>query len=166
MVINLNFIDRILHFLIYTLFKINLNEGKFIALVEFVKFGIVGLSNTVISYVIYLLALVGCNRTGFMVNYDYLFATVVSFILSVLWSFYWNKRFVFKLDSDIKTTILALIKTYISYSFTGLFLSSILAILWVEILGISKILSPILNLIISVPVNFILNKFWAFKKKD
>lgn len=166
MVINLNFIDRILHFLIYTLFKINLDEGKFIALVEFVKFGIVGLSNTVISYVIYLLALVGCNRTGFMVNYDYLFATVVSFILSVLWSFYWNKRFVFKLDSDIKTTILALIKTYISYSFTGLFLSSILAILWVEILGISKILSPILNLIISVPVNFILNKFWAFKKKD
>lgn len=164
MVINLNFIDRILHFLIYTLFKINLDEGKFIALVEFVKFGIVGLSNTVISYVIYLLALVGCNRTGFMVNYDYLFATVVSFILSVLWSFYWNKRFVFKLDSDIKTTILALIKTYISYSFTGLFLSSVLAVLWVEILGVSKIISPILNLVISVPVNFILNKFWAFKK--
>jgi len=163
-VINLNFIDRILHFLIYTLFKINLDEGKFIALVEFVKFGIVGLSNTVISYVIYLLALVGCNRTGFMVNYDYLFATVVSFILSVLWSFYWNKRFVFKLDSDIKTTILALIKTYISYSFTGLFLSSVLAVLWVEILGVSKIISPILNLVISVPVNFILNKFWAFKK--
>lgn len=164
MVINLNFIDRILHFLIYTLFKINLDEGKFIALVEFVKFGIVGLSNTVISYVIYLLALVGCNRTGFMVNYDYLFATVISFILSVLWSFYWNKRFVFKLDSDIKTTILALIKTYISYSFTGLFLSSVLAVFWVEILGVSKIISPILNLVISVPVNFILNKFWAFKK--
>lgn len=141
-----------------------LSEGKFIALVEFVKFGIVGVSNTAVSYVIYLLVLFGCDKVNFMVKYDYLIATVVSFILSVLWSFYWNKKFVFKLEGGFKTTLLALVKTYISYSFTGLFLSSILAILWVEVLGISKMLAPILNLLISVPVNFLLNKFWAFKK--
>ncbi len=142
-----------------------LSEGKFIALVEFVKFGIVGVSNTAVSYVIYLLVLFGCDKANFMVKYDYLIATVVSFILSVLWSFYWNKKFVFKLEGGLKTTLLALVKTYISYSFTGLFLSSVLAILWVEVLGISKMLAPILNLLISVPVNFLLNKFWAFKKK-
>ncbi len=142
-----------------------LSEGKFIALVEFVKFGIVGVSNTAVSYVIYLLVLFGCDKANFMVKYDYLIATVVSFILSVLWSFYWNKKFVFKLEGGLKTTLLALVKTYISYSFTGLFLSSVLAILWVEVLGISKMLAPILNLLISVPVNFLLNKFGAFKKK-
>ncbi len=145
--------------------KFNLSEGKFLALIEFIKFGIVGLSNTLISYCIYLAILFICDKTGVFVKYDYLLATVISFILSVLWSFYWNKKFVFKLNGDWKTILSALLKTYISYSFTGLFLSSALAILWVEILGVSKVISPILNLIISVPVNFLLNKFWAFKKE-
>lgn len=57
----------------------------------------------------------------------------------------------------------ALIKTYISYSFTGLFLNSILLILWVKICGMSEFVAPILNLLISVPLNFLINKFWAFK---
>ena len=160
----MDFIDKILHFFIYKVFRLKLSEGKYVALVEFVKFGIVGLSNTVISYIIYLLVLFACDKANFMVKYDYLLATIISFILSVLWSFYWNKKLVFKLEGDFKTTLLALVKTYISYSFTGLFLSSVLAVLWVEVLGISKVLAPILNLLISVPVNFLLNKFWAFKK--
>ncbi len=160
----MDFIDKILHFFIYKVFRLKLSEGKYVALVEFVKFGIVGLSNTFISYIIYLLVLFACDKANFMVKYDYLLATIISFILSVLWSFYWNKKLVFKLEGDFKTTLLALVKTYISYSFTGLFLSSVLAVLWVEVLGISKVLAPILNLLISVPVNFLLNKFWAFKK--
>lgn len=57
----------------------------------------------------------------------------------------------------------ALIKTYISYSLTGLFLNSILLILWVKICGMSEFVAPILNLLISVPLNFLINKFWAFK---
>jgi len=57
----------------------------------------------------------------------------------------------------------ALIKTYISYSFTGLFLNSALLVLWVDVLHISEFVAPIVNLLISVPLNFIINKFWAFK---
>lgn len=48
--------------------------------------------------------------------------------------------------------------------FTGLFLNTVLSVLWVQILGISKMIAPIVNLLISVPLNFIMNKFWAFKK--
>ena len=57
------------------------------------------------------------------------------------------------------------IKTYISYSFTGLFLNSILLILWVKICGISEFIAPVINLVVSVPLNFMINKFWAFKDK-
>jgi putative flippase GtrA len=60
----------------------------------------------------------------------------------------------------------ALAKTYVSYSFTGLFLNSILLILWVKVLGISEYIAPIINLLVSVPLNFIINKFWAFKTKE
>jgi len=145
---------------------LKLSEGKFRTLVEFVKFGIVGASNTIISYVIYLAVLFICDKLHLFVNYDYLLGTVISFILSVLWSFYWNSRFVFKLENGFKTVLQALIKTYISYSFTGLFLSSILSVFWVEVVDIPKGIAPLFNLIISVPVNFLLNKFWAFKKTN
>lgn len=57
----------------------------------------------------------------------------------------------------------ALIKTYISYSFIGLFLNSILLVLWVKLVNVSEFVAPIFNLIISVPINFLINKFWAFR---
>ena len=57
----------------------------------------------------------------------------------------------------------ALLKTYVSYSFTGLFLNSVLLVLWVRYLGISEFVAPVINLMISVPINFIINKFWAFR---
>ena len=52
-----------------------------------------------------------------------------------------------------------------SYAFTGLFLNSVLSILWVEIVGLPKLIAPIINLLVSVPINFLLNKFWTFKQK-
>lgn len=64
-------------------------------------------------------------------------------------------NFVFELKNGEKRSIWkSLIKTYISYSFTGLFLSSILLVLWVQVLGISEFIAPIINLLISVPLNF------------
>ncbi|WP_294218999.1 hypothetical protein [Pseudobutyrivibrio sp.] len=37
-------------------------------------------------------------------------------------------------------------KTYISYSFTGLFLNSILMVLWVQVVGTSEFVAPIINI--------------------
>ena len=59
----------------------------------------------------------------------------------------------------------ALFKTYVSYGFTGLILNNILSVLWVSVLHISKMLAPIINLVISIPINFFMNKLWAFGKK-
>ena len=134
---------------------------------QFVKFGIVGLSNTVISYVIYVVTLILFQKNNLIPSFDYLAAQVIAFVLSVLWSFYWNNKFVFeKADNEERNIVHALIKTYISYAFTGLFLNSILSLLWVEVLGIPKIIAPIINLLVSVPLNFIMNKFWAFRKSE
>ena len=59
----------------------------------------------------------------------------------------------------------ALLKTYISYGFTGLILNNILSVLWVSVFHISKMIAPIINLIVGIPINFFLNKIWAFGKK-
>ncbi len=136
------------------------------AFMQFVKFGIVGVSNTILSYVIYVVSLLQFRGLGIFANTDYFAANILAFVLSVLWSFYWNNKMVFKLeDGEERSVLKALLKTYISYSFTGLFLNSVLLVLWVKVLHISEFLAPIINLLISVPLNFIINKFWAFKKQ-
>lgn len=58
-----------------------------------------------------------------------------------------------------------LLKTYASYSVTGIVINNILSWLWIDILGESKLIAPIINPLISVPLNFIFNKFWAFKEE-
>ena len=97
---------------------------------------------------------------------DYVIAQIIAFILSVLWSFFWNNKIVFTLETGARRNLWkTLAKTYVSYSFTGLFLNSILIVLWVEKLHISEFVAPIINLIVSVPLNFLINKFWAFKSE-
>lgn len=73
--------------------KIMANE-RIKPLVQFVKFGLVGVSNTAISYLLYvgILFLLG----GLSWKYDYILANVVAFTISVFWSFYWNNKYVFK----------------------------------------------------------------------
>jgi len=134
------------------------------SLMQFVKFGIVGVSNTVISYLLYTFSLLGLRGLGILAGVDYIVAQVIAFVLSVLWSFYWNNKMVFVMEEGQSRNLWkALAKTYVSYSFTGLFLNSILIVLWVQVFHISEFIAPIINLLISVPVNFLINKFWAFK---
>lgn len=151
---------------VFGILKKELSESAFLAIMQFIKFGVVGISNTFISYILYVIALLGFQKLGILLNTDYLIAQVVAFVISVLWSFYWNNKMVFVVENGKERSIWkALLKTYISYSFTGLFLNSILLLLWVQVLHISEFLAPIINLLISVPLNFIINKFWAFNGK-
>ena len=169
-----NLIDKIWHIIeivsysvLKNLLKLvhkELTDDIFDMAMQFVKFGIVGLSNTIISYVIYVGGLIFLQYFGIFPKVDYLVAQVVAFILSVLWSFYWNNKMVFVLEKGKERSLWkALVKTYISYSFTGLFLNSILLVFWVQICNISEFIAPIINLLVSVPLNFVINKFWAFK---
>lgn len=161
------FIEKIYMFFVELLFKIikkDLTDKKRQTFKEFLQFGLVGVSNTIISYLLYVVTLLLVSKSG--VKFDYIIANIVSWLLSVLWSFYWNNKFVFKKEEGEKRNIwAALFKTYVSYGFTGLILNNILSVLWVSVLHISKMLSPIINLVISIPINFFMNKLWAFGKK-
>ena len=144
----------------------NKNENLRNSIVQFIKFGIVGVSNTLISYILYVAVLLLLKQANILQNVNYLVAQFVAFVLSVLWSFYWNNRMVFVLEENQTRNIWkALLKTYISYSFTGIFLNSALLVLWVKVFHISEFIAPIINLLVSVPLNFIINKFWAFRAK-
>ena len=138
------------------------NNNRRAALLQFIKFGLVGFSNTALSYIIYS-ALI-------YLGLHYFIASVTSFALSVLNSFYWNNKYVFKRsesgDDQHKRKRGfwdTLLKTYISYAFTGLILSNILLYIFIEVARVSEYVAPLLGLAVTIPLNFVLNKKWAFK---
>lgn len=132
--------------------KINNKKNLLNTTIEFIKFGIVGVSNTLISLCIYYILV--------YFNMNYIIANTIGFIISVLNAYYWNNKYVF--NKTTKGILQSLIKTFASYGVTFV-LSTVLLVIMVDYLNISQIIAPILNLIITIPLNFLLNKFWAFK---
>lgn len=123
------------------------------ALKQFIKFGIVGVSNTIISLSVYYLLV--------FINVHYIIANSIAFIVSVINAYYWNSKYVFK-SVEERTIIKSFTKVIISYGFTFV-LGTVLMVVWVDFLKISNLIAPILNLFVTIPLNFVLNKHWAMK---
>lgn len=157
-------LDKMLYTIFVRFLHLKFLEKRWDGFMQFVKFGVVGVTNTVISYTLNVLVLFACAKLHIFERYDYILGNTIAFLLSVLWSFYWNSRYVFGLEEGEKRSPWkALLKTYISYGFTGIILSNILSYVWIRVFGISKYLAPLINLVVSIPVNFLMNKLWAFK---
>lgn len=131
-------------------------DDKYNGLRQFVKFGLVGVSNTFVSLAVYYIF--------YFIHEDlYFLGHAVGFIVSVLNAFYWNSKFVFK-DNKERNNGPVLLKTYICYGATFL-LSEFMVIAEVELFNISKIIAPVITLLVTIPLNYVLNKFFAYGEK-
>lgn len=123
---------------------------------QFFKFGLVGLSNTAVSMAVYYLFL-WLNPDWYMVG------SVLGTILSIANAFVWNDLFVFTGNArDWKSIWKRLGKTYVSYGGTSI-LSNVLLWLEVAFLGVGKAIAPVVNLLVTIPLNFVINKLWTFR---
>ena len=127
-------------------------------MLQFIKFGLVGVSNTIVSTLFMYLCL--------YFNLHYIAANAIGFFAGTINSFILNSKFVFHTSTaDPVQQFKSCIKTFISYGIAFL-LSSFLLYIWIDVLSISKYIAPLINICITTPLNFILNKFWAFKKQQ
>lgn len=161
--------------------KALLQNEKLSSLIQFIKFGLVGVSNTAISYgiemlcyyvlfkntkfigILNLLALLGISTDGN--NVKIVITTIIAFVVSVSNSYFWNNRYVFvsgkkSFSEHFKTYF----KTFACYGITGLILSPIIKILLTKI-SVPFFIASLGALVITIPLNFVMNKFWAFKSK-
>ena len=138
-------------------------ERKWETVVQVFLFALVGFSSGLVNLGIYNLALWGLQVCGLFPGFDFLIAQFLGFVISVAWAFFFNRRYVFLAPGAPWKE--SLIKVYITYSFTGIGLSSLLSLLWVHVLHIPKELVTVLNDTLCFPVNFLLNKYWSFRKK-
>ena len=135
-----------------------LEHPLFAKLWQFIKFGIVGLSNTIISLGVYEVCL--------YLGMHYLPADALGLVISVINAYYWNNRCVF--GDGQKKPFGEHVRMYFRSltAYGGAFvLDSLLLMLWVEIVGLPEVIAPVLNLCITIPLNFLVNKYWTFRKK-
>ena len=134
--------------------KENLKKG----IIQFIKFGTVGAINTVLSYAI-------TNGAYYLLHLHEQISNIIAFVITVFISFMLNGKFVFTENKEERSFWKSLLKVYASYSITGVFLTAILLYIEEELLGIPHYIATLMNLVVTIPLNFILNKFWAYKEK-
>lgn len=120
----------------------------------------VGVVNTVLSYLI-------TNGSYYILHLHEQVSNLISFLITVLISYLLNSRFVFRQEEGQRQPwYRALAKVYASYALTELVLMGILLFVQERLLGIPHYIATFVNLCVTVPLNFILNKFWAYSKRD
>lgn len=129
-------------------------ERKVVELISIIKFSIVGVSNTVLNFVSFILL----NNMGV----NYMVASITAYSLSIVNSYFWNSRLVFKCDNENKKSVVI---KFVVLNLIGLSINTLLMAVLVGVLGIKKIVSMFIVTLLVMCINYILNKIWVFKKE-
>ncbi|PMU87010.1 MULTISPECIES: GtrA family protein [unclassified Pseudomonas] len=118
---------------------------------SFARFLVSGGVNTVLTYGAYLLLLK---------NFSYKTAYTISYLAGILLAFGLSRYFVFKSHRGAKSAILFPFIYVIQYV-----LSFIIIWMWVEKLRFNIAIAPLISIILTIPVTFILSKTLFSTKK-
>ncbi len=123
---------------------------------QFIRFGIVGVINTSLDFVIYAFL----TRLFLFFDEHYLIANLISFSIATVNSYIFNKYWTFKDNS--KQHKIQYTKFYL-VSLCGLILTQTILYILVE-LGLYDLLAKAIAVGVVLFWNFFVNKFWTFKK--
>lgn len=126
---------------------------KFPWLAQILDFSLVGVINAFLSYIIYAFCI--------KIEIHYQIANQFAYWLTVLNGFILNKFWVFSTQSE-KKAHKQMIRYFILYAWNFL-LGIILLYVYVEIFKLNKYIVPFLSYPLTIPMNYLINKFWVFK---
>ena len=122
---------------------------------KIIKFLFAGFSNTLFSYLIYLVLIIFFN---------YLISYLITTLLSIIYIYKINTKFVFKVRSNSKFRYLF----FIIYS-AQIFANIMLLKLWVEVFMLDELIAPLFNIALVSPITFLtcnlLNTYLSHSKR-
>ncbi len=120
---------------------------------KFIKFGLVGVLNTIINWILFILL----NSIGVY----YIISNIIAYSISTVNSYLWNSKWVFKYTGhNVNQTTFK----FIILNIIGLVLNTIILFLLVDIIKLPKIIALIIATGIVMILNYFINKIWVFKK--
>ena len=129
-----------------------LKPHHFALAAQFIKFAIVGLSNTAITFVVYTALLKGAGIS-------YLVASAIGFIAGATNGFLWNRRWTF---SDHVGDAYTPVRWGIVQG-CGLVIDEVLLYVLVHDAGVEKLLAQALAIIVVTITTFTGNRAWTFR---
>lgn len=134
----------------------NLPDKRRTQLGEIARFGIVGLTATLLQYAIYwlLIQLVSDDLTAARQHVWSSVAMTVGYVVSFVFNFFASTRFTFRVKANAKKGAGFLFSHVVNYLLQMLTLN---LFLW---LGVPKTLAPIPMFCVCIPVNFLLVRFF------
>jgi len=135
---------------------------------ELFVYGVVGVLTTVVNYVVYF----GVTRLAALVagvtpEHAALIAAgnVLSWIASVAFAFWANKKYVFRSPDWGKATLKKEVPGFVAARLFSLVLDIALMELMVHAIGIGDLIAKLVSNVVVIIVNYFLSKFWIFRKK-
>lgn len=131
-----------------------INKIKKLFEYEQIRFLFVGGLNTIVGYGSYaLLLLVGLN---------FVYANTISYIIGVIHSYIWNKKFTFKSNNKSILEVIKFIGVYVINYLIGLAFIS----LFIKVFGINEYLAGALNLVVTTLISYFGHKYFSFASKS
>ena len=128
---------------------------------EVISYGVFGVLTTLVNLVTYFIftTVIDLSSLG---RYSYLFATIIAWIVSVLFAFYTNKYYVFqsKTNNIIKEMI-----NFFGFRVVSLIIDVAVMFLMVDVLIINDLIAKVSANVIVIILNYFFSKWFVFKKK-
>lgn len=124
-------------------------ERKMLA--QLFKFIMVGLSNTMISFLVYYICLA-------VFKYNYTVSLVISYVIGVLNSYIWHSRWTFASRGMNLTGLCRFIAVYI----LTFFVNWLVLRLAIEVMGMQALAGQAFSLCVATVFSFFSHKYWSF----
>jgi len=119
--------------------------------VQLAKFGLVGLSGYVVNLAVYAALLgIGAHK-----------AALVSFVVSASNNYWWNRHWTF---SDQKGHFAQQGLRFFVVALAALAVNQLWLLVFLDWLGWGKIVSQAIAIVLVMPLNFLGNKLWSFRR--
>lgn len=137
-----------------SLLRIELSDKLWSTVEQFIKFACVGCSNAIILLAVYYITIFIWGESA------YLLGQTFGYVAGIVNSYFWNSRIVFHIGVATKPREI-FIRMCMCYGITYIMQMGILYA-GVELLHISEMIVPVVAIFITTPVNFLLNRSFAF----
>lgn len=126
---------------------------------ELIKYLIIGILTTVINYIAFVILVNSFKLEMHASN-------IIAWIISVIFAYFTNKLFVFESKSFKPNIIIKEISTFGAARIFSLLLEELILYVFVNKLGMEKLIIKLIANVIVIAVNYVLSKFIIFKKEN
>ena len=135
---------------------------------ELFVYGVVGVLTTAVNYAVYFVVTrLAALIAGAAPDHAALIAVgnVLSWIASVAFAFWANKKYVFRSADWGKAALKKEIPGFVAARLFSLALDIAIVELMVHAMGVNDLIAKLVSNVVVIIVNYFLSKFWIFRKK-